>query len=171
MSRVRPGAVPGVDKIDLAGCADVRHGIWGCFDVRKLLSARRDYGLGLVGHFSWPEIGPADEADLHVMSEGLQRRLSNQTQDTPWTSFASTSKHWPLNVNSGWPDINWCEIDFRLFDLLRARGALARKHNEKRQNTADPESDLHRVLPYRLLRHAAGLKPTEALPVAHYQCG
>src|SRR5262249_49538018 len=57
---VGPDAVPGVDEIVLAGCADVGHGIRRCFDIRKLLGARRNDGFGLVGHFPWPEIGPAD---------------------------------------------------------------------------------------------------------------
>src|SRR5215467_8519118 len=116
--------------------------------LRELLSARRDYRLGLVGHFPWPEVRPADEADFHVISKGLHRRLSNQSEDAPRTSLASASKHRPLYVDSGWSDIDGCEIDFRVLGFLRMRCALARKHNEKRENTAKPRSELHEVLPY-----------------------
>src|SRR5215471_11420683 len=146
---VSAGAVPGVDEIDLAGCTDVRHGIRRRFDIRKLLGARRDCRPGLVGHFPWPEIRPADEADLHVISKGLHRRLSNQSEHAPRTSLASASKHRPLYVNAGWSDIDGCEIDFRILDFLRMKCALARKHNEKRENTAKPRSELHEVIPYR----------------------
>src|SRR5215831_362369 len=146
---VSAGAVPGVDEIDLAGCTDVRHGIRRRFDIRKLPGARRDYGPGLVGHFPRPEIRPADEADLHVISKGLHRRLSNQSEDAPRTCLASAGEHRPLYVDSGWSDIDGCEIDFRVLGFLRMRCALARKHNEKRENAAKPRSELHEVLPYR----------------------
>src|SRR5262249_54824377 len=133
-------AVPGVDEIDLAGCADVGDGIRWRFHVRELLSAGRDYGLGLVGHFPWPEIGPTDETDLHVISEGLHRGLSNQSQNAPWASLARSGKHRPLDVDSGWPDIDRSEVDLRLFGLCRMQRALARTNDQKSDNTANPGS-------------------------------
>ena len=139
--RVGADAVPGVEQIDLAGRADVRHGVRGRFDVhgdRVIFGAGRKLWFRFVAHLARSERRPAHPAHLHVVTVRLQRLLRNRGKHTPRARLARAGEHGTVDLDAGRPDVHALrELLSRKLGLLRVHG----NQNRAQKSCGDESSD------------------------------